>query len=334
MSNRFTRHITLDGENVTYILEYKSIKNVNIHCTPAKGLYISAPFHADLQKIDTYLKDNSERILDAVHKANSSSKRVGKHRSEQRSLTIGGRAVAYELNYKDVKRINLLISGDKGVRVSAPPSVKVGEIESFMLKNSAFIIRALDKYERLSQDMPTVKTYSDGEYIYFLGKPLTIRLFPSSRSYAEIRGDELHIHAADISNTCLKGSIVDAFLKSRCEETIPQMCRALYPRFEAKGIAYPKELRFRKMVSCWGNCRPSRSILTFSTHLIQLPEKCIEQVICHEFTHFIHANHSKAFYAQLAEFMPEWKKYDALTKQMQHEIIIRNSGGSSAADAN
>ncbi len=326
LPNRFTREITLDGENVTYILEYKSIKNVNIHCTPAKGLYISAPFHADLQKIDTYLKDNSERILDAVHKANSSSCRPGKPRCEQRRLTLGSREIQYELHYKNVKRINLSVSGDKGVRVSAPPSVGIGEIERFMMSNADFITRALEKYERLSEALPTAKTYSDGEYIYFLGKRRTIRLTTSSRNTAELRGDELLILAADTENTCLKSSIVDSFLKRQCEDIIPKMCLKLYPRFEEKGIAFPKELRFRKMVSCWGNCRPSRSILTFSTHLIQLPEKCIEQVICHEFTHFLHANHSKLFYAQLSEFMPDWKRYDALTKQLQGEIIIRNSG--------
>ena len=326
MPNRFTREITLDGENVTYILEYKSIKNVNIHCTPAKGLYISAPFHADLQKIDTYLKDNSERILDAVHKANLSSVHAGRNRCEQRKLMLDGREIPYELHYKNVKRINLSVSGDKGVRVSAPPTVKVSEIEKFMTSNAGFITRALEKHRKLNENLPTAKTYSNGEYIYYLGERRTIHLERSAKNFAELRGGELVIHTADTENTCLKSSIVDAFLKSRCEELIPKMCRSLYPRFEKKGIAYPKELRFRKMVSCWGNCRPSRSILTFSTHLIQLPEQCIEQVICHEFTHFIHANHSKAFYAQLAEFMPDWKRCDELTKQLQGEIIIRNSG--------
>ncbi len=326
MPNRFTREITLGGERVTYILEYKSIKNVNIHCTPAKGLYISAPFHADLQKIDSYLKDNSDKILDAVHKAKSSNRSAFKPSSEQRKLDIGGRIVAYELNYKNVKRINLSVSGDKGVRVSAPPSVKVKDIEKFMLSNSEFILKALEKYERLYEDLPKAKTYSDGEYIYFLGEKKTIHLTKAARNFAEINGSQLRIFTTDIDNACLKGSIVDAFMKQQCETMIPQMCRQLYPRFREKGIAFPEEIRCRKMVSCWGNCRPARSILTFSTHLIQLPEKCIEQVICHEFTHFLHANHSKAFYAQLAEFMPDWKQYDKLTKQLQSEIIIRNSG--------
>ena len=323
LPNKLTREVTLCGERVTYTLEYKSVKNVNIRCTPAKGLYISAPFYADVQKIDTYLKENSDKILDAVHKARSSANKKSP-RSEQRTINIGGRSVEYELNFKNVKRINLSVSGDKGVRISAPVGVKVKDIELFMLKNSEFILRALDKYEKLFESMPTVKTYSEGEYIYFLGEKKTIKLVKSTDNYAEIRGGDFCIYAKDIDDTHLKSTIADIFLKLESEYRIPDMCLKLYPRFKAKGIEFPSEIRFRKMVSCWGNCRPGRSILTFNTHLIQLPEKCIEQVICHEFTHFLHADHSKAFYAQLAEFMPDWKKYDDMTKGLQDEIIIRN----------
>ncbi len=323
MPNRFTRDISLKGERVTYILEYKNIKNVNIHCTPQKGLYISAPFHADLERIDNYLKENSDRILDAVHRAKLSSKRKNTPRSEQRKLVISGRTVSYELNYKDVKRINLSVSPQKGVRISAPHCVKVKDIEKFMIGNSDFIIKALEKYEKQSETLPAPKKYCSGEYIYFLGKRRNIKITQDESNHAEIIGETFRIFVSDPENYALKSAIVDAFLKNSSAQVIIPMCKKLYPKFKAEGIEFPEEIRFRKMISCWGNCRPARSILTFSTHLVQLPEKCIEQVICHEFTHFLHADHSKAFYAQLAQFMPDWKKYDTMTKKLQNEIIIR-----------
>ena len=117
---------------------------------------------------------------------------------------------------------------------------------------------------------------------------------------------------------------MDEFLKQTCTEYVSNMCVKLYPIFKKKGILYPNEIRFRKMVTYWGNCRPRRGIVTFNTHLIQLPPKCIEAVICHEFTHFIHSNHSAAFYAQLTEFMPDWKIHDQYMRDLQDEIIIRD----------
>lgn len=322
MPNKFTREITILGERVDYTLEYKNIKNVNIHCTPAKGLYISAPYYADLEKIDSYLQDNGARILEAVHRAKAPMKAPPKIRTERREITISGRNIVYELNYKNVKRLTLSI-GEKGVRISAPTFAKLADIEDFMLKNSDFIIKSIDKHEKLEKDKPKLKTFSSGESFYFLGERKTIRVEEASKNYAEINGGELCIYTKEPENTALKSVIIDSFLKLQSEMRIPLMCRALYPRFKAKGIKYPKEFRFRKMISCWGNCRPERSIVTFSTYLIQLPEKCVEQVICHEFTHFLHADHSKAFYAQLAEFMPDYKECEKIIKQMQREIMPR-----------
>ena len=37
-------------------------------------------------------------------------------------------------------------------------------------------------------------------------------------------------------------------------------------------------------------------------------EGCIEQVILHELLHFVHPNHSPAFYALLTQLMPDWKE--------------------------
>ena len=35
---------------------------------------------------------------------------------------------------------------------------------------------------------------------------------------------------------------------------------------------------------------------------------CVEYVVCHELVHFVHPNHSKAFYDCLATFLPDWKQ--------------------------
>lgn len=322
MSNKMTHEVILDGERVKYTLEFKNIKNVNIHCTPEKGLYISAPFNTDVKLIDDHLKSDPQKYLSAIRRAKRSGSGA-KPSTQQRKITLSGHTIDYELNYKNVKRINLSVSADRGVRVSAPVSVKVGDVEKFMKNNGDFIIRAIEKYEKLSQTRPAAKQYVDGEYILFLGKKVYLRVVRSSHNRAELNGSVLTLAVTDPDSYAHRSAVVDAFLKAKCEEMIPALCRKLYPRFKAAGIEYPKEIRFRKMISCWGNCRPGRAILTFSTHLIQLPEKCVEQVICHEFTHFIHANHSKAFYAQLAKFMPDYKKYSDLTNELQHEIIIR-----------
>lgn len=240
-----------------------------------------------------------------------------------REILLNGRRVRYTLEIKNVKNINVRITPQKGVRVSAPNRISFSAVEAFMRNSSDFIISAIDKQNKLAQTMPKPKQLLSGEYIYFLGEKKNLRIASSGQNYAEINGNEIILFVTDTDNFDLKQRVLDNFLKKECETLVVKMCRDLYPIFEKKGIEFPKEIRFRKMVSCWGNCRPQRSVLTFNTHLVQLPIKCIEAVVCHEFTHFLHANHSKDFYAQLTEFMHDWRIYNKQMKELQKEIIFR-----------
>lgn len=317
MVNKITRTITLNNTKITYIIEYKDIKNTIIHCDKKRGLYVSAPVNADIEALEKYLSKKADKFLKILESRSPSAPLV-----RQRSIKLGDRVISYELTYKNVKRINLMINGVKGVRVSAPQSVSVKKIEEFLLSNTDFIIRTVDKYVAQNNCLDK-EICSEGSSIYYMGEKLKIHIVESDANYAEIEEGKFVIHTNRPDDEQYRTAVTDAFIKVEAERVITQKCRELYPKFKAKGIAFPQELRFKKMVSCWGNCRPARSILTFNTHLVQLPEKCIEEVICHEFSHFIHANHSKDFYALLSEFMPDWKTYDKIIKQMQNDIIIR-----------
>ena len=64
----------------------------------------------------------------------------------------------------------------------------------------------------------------------------------------------------------------------------------------------------RSMKAKWGICRPLAGCITFNARLAMTPQACIDYVAVHEFVHFIHADHSKNFYAVLQRIMPDWKK--------------------------
>ena len=85
------------------------------------------------------------------------------------------------------------------------------------------------------------------------------------------------------------------------------LCEKIYPYFESIGIKHP-QIRFKKMVSQWGNCYHKRSILTFNINLMYAPPECIEYVVAHEFVHFLQPNHSERFYRELEKIMPDWKE--------------------------
>ena len=56
--------------------------------------------------------------------------------------------------------------------------------------------------------------------------------------------------------------------------------------------------------------------ITFNTNLMYAPPECIEYVVLHEFCHFLQANHSKLFYAELAKVCPDWKEMRKMLKNI------------------
>ena len=49
--------------------------------------------------------------------------------------------------------------------------------------------------------------------------------------------------------------------------------------------------------------------------LIHYPVEFIEYVILHEFAHFVHPNHSRAFYALIEKYMPDYKERIAMSQR-------------------
>lgn len=171
-----------------------------------------------------------------------------------KEIIVRKKNLTYDLQYKKVKNINLRIKPDGSIHVSANKRVSQRVIDEFISSKADFILNALERYENKSK------------------KP--------QKQYFEER---------------------------EIRDVILGLCEKAYPHYENSGIKYP-QIKFRKMVSRWGSCHPTKGVLTFNTNLMYAPFECIEYVVWHEFTHFLQANHSSRFYNELSEVCPDWKE--------------------------
>lgn len=73
-------------------------------------------------------------------------------------------------------------------------------------------------------------------------------------------------------------------------------------------------IKVRNMKTRWGVCAISKRTITFNLQLLNKPQIAQEYVVMHEYVHFLHADHSKAFYEALTKFMPDYKQRRALLK--------------------
>ncbi len=170
-----------------------------------------------------------------------------------KTVEFQNRIIQYDLQYKKVKNINLRITPDGRVHVSANKRVSEQFVDTFVLSKEAFILNAIEQIEKNSKK-------------------------PQKRYFS----------------------------KEEIQNVILTICKKVYPYYEHLGIKYP-QIKFRSMVSRWGSCHPAKGILTFNINLMYAPNECIEYVVLHEFTHFLHANHSAKFYEELEKVCPDWR---------------------------
>lgn len=236
-----------------------------------------------------------------------------------KQIMLNGKSVSYELEYKNVKRINLRVHRDGRVCVSANRFVGQRQIDAFLLQNGAFILQTLEKFRKMrdagdGMSVGKNRQYEDGDILYLEGEPRSLRVIAGKKESVEEIDAILLVTQKDIFDGEHRKRMIEKFLTVRCREEIEMICRRVYPTFEKLGVPWP-EIRIRSMISRWGSCHPAKGVITFARQLIEVPVSCAEYVVVHEFSHFIHPNHSPRFHAFMAEIMPDWKERRDLLNQ-------------------
>lgn len=86
-----------------------------------------------------------------------------------------------------------------------------------------------------------------------------------------------------------------------------------YNIFEEK-IPIPN-LKIRKMTSRWGVCNIRNHNVTLNYELSKYDITCLDYVIVHELSHFIHHNHSKEFWLLVGKYYPKYKGTRKMLKE-------------------
>lgn len=76
----------------------------------------------------------------------------------------------------------------------------------------------------------------------------------------------------------------------------------------------PKSVRITSAKTRFGSCS-SKGTICFSWRLMQYPPEAIDYVVVHELAHLRYLNHSPAFYALIAQYLPDHKQRRALLRR-------------------
>ena len=106
---------------------------------------------------------------------------------------------------------------------------------------------------------------------------------------------------------------LDKYINEDIKKIFQERLTYWYNIFE-ENIPVPN-LKIRKMTSRWGVCNIKNHNVTLNYSLSKYDICCLDYVIVHELSHFIHHDHSKKFWLLVAKYYPKYKECKKMLKE-------------------
>ncbi len=228
-----------------------------------------------------------------------------KMEAEKRSVTYNNKQITYYLTRKRVKNINLHIRANDGtVQVSASKYVNTGITDNFVIDNGAFILRALDNYqkEQSKKSRITLNAITDGSRVLIFGKELTVKFCYDNIKKVDLNEEYIIIHSFDNHS-----KTYDDWLNETRISVYTQAIDKYLPLFINFCSCRP-QLIIKHSVSKWGYCNIAKNVIMLNKQLISTPLPLIEYVALHELTHLIYQDHSPSFWKAMEMVMPDCRR--------------------------
>ncbi len=178
------------------------------------------------------------------------------------------------------------------IRLTVPPRASLAAA-------LAFVETRRDWLDSIVRGWPAPQPFTAGAALPFEGGQLLIDWDETRPLRARREGDRLLIGGPQ------------AGLADRCRRFLASEARArLVPETQALAAHINRSVA-RVAVndprSRWGSCNQRTRSINYSWRLVLAPASVRKSVVAHEVAHLVHADHSPAFWAQVAQLDPDWR---------------------------
>lgn len=209
-------------------------------------------------------------------------------------LTLGKREIPYTVRFsKKARYLQIKINASRQIELVIPKRHTLEQGQRFLREKSDWIRRNLPPAKC------TVRRFT------FFGRNLRIThaydLFLPKHAM-RMRGRRLFIKSPEGSHETTP-ELYQAFLKFRAKDFLKKRTFEL-----AKQHNFTvNRVSIRGQKTRWGSCSQSGTI-SLNYNLLRLDKKLIDYVIIHELCHLRHMNHSKDFWNEVEQILPDYKQ--------------------------
>lgn len=228
-------------------------------------------------------------------------------------IFYGNDKIDFYIFRKKVKNINLKVTPEAKVIVSAGTKVPLDYIKEFIKRKAAWIIKNVKYFDEFKPSI-IEKKYESGESYKYLGRQYRLKVTESQTIDVKLSKGYISLDIIDVNNIKLKKEILDNWYKQKARIKFKDIFEKIFPLIQKYGIERPK-LTIRNMKTKWGSYSSKKHEIALNIDLIKASKHCIEYVILHELIHVKYRNHDKNFHYFLTALMPEWKRRKEILDQ-------------------
>ena len=204
------------------------------------------------------------------------------------------------------RRVLVKLMPGKGIEVVVPRRFDPALVPGILEEKRAWIERTRDRMQAagldLSGELPDLPNVIDyrawGRLVQvdYLDRPGRVRVVENA------------------ARLQVAGPVEDreAILEALRAHTVRKAREVLLPWLkrvgERTGLSHAA-LRVRRQRTRWGSCS-ARGTISLNAKLLFLPPELVEHLILHELCHTRHLNHSKAYWACVAGFQPDYRRLE------------------------
>lgn len=223
---------------------------------------------------------------------------------QSHSIRYGSRTIAFELEHRRRRTLEISVYPDTAVRVIAPLNRTLEEVQEKVRKRASWILEQQRSFSLFLPKQPP-RRYVSGETHAYLGRHYRLKTINSDRERVVLSRGVLCVYVKDRTDSARVRRLMRAWYRERAAQKFRERLDLCWQKARKHGIPQPA-FQIRDMARRWGSCSGNGTLL-LNSQLVKAPTQCIDYVIVHELCHTQHFNHSKSFYELLTKIMPDWQ---------------------------
>lgn len=225
------------------------------------------------------------------------------------SAEYGVHTIVFSVERSQRSTLEIAVQPDGRVEVIAPIDATQEAIVARVQKRGRWVLAQQAYFAQFLPRTPP-RRWAPGETHLYLGRQYRLRVVPGTAAEQQtvklVRGF-ITVSGVEFEDAATIERLVTAWYRQRAELALRRRLALCLTLFHPTEPFAPASVQLRTMRTHWGSMSP-RGRLSLNPDLVRAPVDAIDYVIVHELCHRAVPNHSREFYALLAQVMPDWER--------------------------